>query len=61
MRKRFQENDLGFRLAPAAFAALVAGLFSLGRARPDIGKKQNTHGGQQDHDEQPEIDTAFHP
>jgi hypothetical protein len=60
MRKRLQKDNFGLRLAAIAFPTFITGIFGLRRTRPDIGKKQNTHRGHQDHDEQPEVDVAFH-
>lgn len=60
MGKRFPEDDLGLCLASVAFTAFVTRVLGMGGAGPNIGEKQNAHRGHHGHDEQSEVDTAFH-
>jgi hypothetical protein len=40
--------------------AFVTGLFRMGGAGVYIGEKQDTPGGHEDQDKQPEVDITFH-
>ena len=60
MCQRFPKDDLRPGLAIAAFTTLITGVLGLGGAGPDIGEKQNAYRGHDDHNKQPEVDTAFH-
>ena len=61
MREGLPKNVLGPGFAGGAVgAAFVTGLFRTGSAGVYVGEKQDTPGGREDQDEQPEVDITFH-